>query len=252
MKGYYTKIVLVLWALISINSHGSAQNGFKRWEYKVFAGYNLGGTSPLPLPAEIRKINSWSPGFAATLAFHITRWISPEWGITSGLAIDLKGMSIDADVKYMMTSLVVGEGDNTGRFTGMFTGKNKTTTRNGYLVLPVLATYKPFEKWTFRLGGYFASQRDAKFEGNASNGYIRNGGPAGDRINIESATFDFSKNVRKVDAGLMASADRFFTNKLAVTGQLSWGLIPIFPSDFNGIPYKMYTIYFMTGIAYKL
>jgi hypothetical protein len=252
MRLFYTKIVSVLLLTVVINSAGFAQENFKHWEYKVFAGYNIGGTTPLPLPAEIRKVNSWSPGFAGTLAFHATRWITPEWGVTSGLAIDLKGMRISADVKYMMTSLVVGEGDNTGTFTGMFTGKNKTTTRNGYLVLPVLAAYKPFEKWTFRLGGYFASQRDANFEGSASDGYIRNGGAAGDRINIEKATFDFSDEVRKVDAGLMASADWFFTNKMAVTGQLSWGLVPIFPSDFNGIPYKMYNVYFMTGIAYKL
>jgi hypothetical protein len=238
--------------MIAINDAALAQEKFKHWEFKAFAGYNTGGATPLPLPAEIRKINSWSPGFSAALAFHATRWITPEWGVTSGLAIDLKGMSIRADVKYMMTSLVVGEGDNTGTFTGMFTGKNKTTIRNGYLVLPVLAAYKPHEKWTFRLGGYFASQRDANFEGNASDGYIRNGGAAGDRINIEKATFDFSDEVRKIDAGLMASADWFFTKKMAVTGQLSWGLVPIFPSDFNGIPYKMYNVYFMTGIAYKL
>jgi hypothetical protein len=252
MNSFYTKIYSVLLLLIAVNGAGVAQDSFKHWEYKVFAGYNLGGTTPLPLPAEIRKINSWNPGFGGTLAFHVTRWITPEWGVTSGLAIDLKGMTINADVKYMMTSLVVGEGDNTGTFTGMFTGKNKTTTRNGYLVLPILAAYKPFEKWTFRLGGYFASQRDANFEGNASDGYIRNGGAAGDRINIEKATFDFSDEVRKIDAGLMASADWFFTNKMAVTGQLSWGVVPIFASDFNGIPYKMYNVYFMTGIAYKL
>ncbi|MDR0748569.1 MAG: PorT family protein [Tannerellaceae bacterium] len=252
MKSFYIKIYGALLLMIAINGAGFAQESFKHWEYKAFAGYNMGGATPLPLPAEIRKINSWSPGFAAALAFHATRWITPSWGVTSGLAIDLKGMNIRADVKYMTTNLVIGEGDNTGTFTGMFTGKNRTITRNGYLVLPVLAAYKPYEKWTFRLGGYLASLQDANFAGDASDGYIRNGGAAGDRINIEKATFDFSDEVRKIDAGLMASADWFFTNKMAVTGQLSWGLVPIFPSDFNGIPYKMYNVYFMTGIAYKL
>lgn len=118
-------------------SSADAQDRRDKWESKVFLGYNLGGTSPLPLPAEIRSINSWRPGFGGTLAFHITRWLSPQWGITTGLAIDIKGMKIDADVKYMHTSLVVGEGDNTGLFTGTFSGRNKTTVRNGYLLIPV-------------------------------------------------------------------------------------------------------------------
>lgn len=252
MNKIQIRILSVAFLFIMLCSSVRAQDQIKHWEFKAFAGYNFGGTTPLPLPAEIREIDSWSPGFAGTLAIHATRWLTPEWGITSGLAIDLKGMAIKAEVKYMMTNLVIGEGDDTGLFSGMFTGKNKTKVRNGYLVLPLLAAWRPMEKWTFRLGGYFASQQDAKFEGTASDGYIRNGGPAGDRINVESATFDFSENVRKHDVGLMASADWFFTNKMAVTGQLSWGLIPIFPSDFNGIPYKMYNVYFMTGIAYKL
>ncbi len=252
MKNNKIRFILLLFTSIVIIQSATSQTTRKPWEFKAFAGYNLGGSTPLPLPAEIRKINSWSPGFAGTLAIHATYWLTSDWGITSGLAVDLKGMSINADVKYMMTNLVVGEGDNTGNFSGMFTGKNKTTVRNGYLVLPLLATWRPVENWTFRLGGYFASQQDAKFEGSASDGYIRNGGPAGDRINIEKATFDFSDNIRKTDAGLMGSADWFFTEKMAVTGQLSWGLVPLFPSDFNGIPYKMYNIYFMTGIAYRL
>ncbi|MDR2815107.1 MAG: PorT family protein [Proteiniphilum sp.] len=224
----------------------------RQWEYKAFAGYNLGGSSPLPLPAEIRKINAWSPGLNGTLAFHVTRWLNREWGLTSGLAIDVKGMTVEAEVKYLNTSLIVGEGDHTGTFSGMFTGQNTTKVRNGYLVLPLLLSCRPSDMWRLHLGGYFAWQRDAKFEGSASGGYIRNGGPAGDRINIEKSTFDFSDHVRKTDAGLMALGDWFFTNKLALSGQLSWGMIPLFPSGFNGIPYKMYNIYFMGGIAYRL
>jgi hypothetical protein len=231
-----------------------AQESGKHWEYKMYAGYNLGGSSPIPLPAEIRRIKSWSPGLAGTLGIQVTRWIAPEWGITSGLAIDIKGMKINADVKYMTTNLVIGKGDNTGMFSGMFTGGNKTNVRNDYLVIPLMAAYAPksYEDWKFRLGGYFALQRDANFDGSAFNGHIRNGGPAGDRINVDMATFDFSEHIRKIDAGFMASADWYFSTKMAVTGQLSWGLVPLFPSDFNGVPYKMYNIYFMGGLSYKL
>jgi hypothetical protein len=247
------RLLVAITALFSCTLAG-AQTSARHWEYKVFAGYNLGGSSPLPLPAEIRAINSWSPGFAAALGFQATRWLTPEWGISSGLGIDIKGMRITADVKYMDTRLVIGEGEHTGLFSGMFTGENETRLHNGYLVVPLLGAYAPaaYTHWIFRLGGYVALLRDANFEGSASNGYIRNGGAAGDRIDIEKATFDFSDQLRKVDAGVMASTDWFFTHRLAVTGQLSWGLSPLFASGFNGIPYKMYNIYFMGGIAYKL
>ncbi|MDH6358229.1 porin family protein [Parabacteroides sp. PF5-9] len=247
-----TVLVALLCVAACVATSVKAQDHYNHWEFKVFAGYNMGGTTPFPLPAEIRKINSWNPGFSGTLAFHVTRWLHPQWGITSGLAIDLKGMKIDADVKYWYTNLVVGEGDNTGTFSGLFSGKNKTHVRNDYLVIPLLATYRPWEQWTFRLGGYVASQRNARFDGAASEGYIREGGATGDRINVTQASYDFSDEVRRFDAGLMASADWFFTSKMAVTGQLSWGLVPIFPSSFEGISHKMYNIYFCLGLAYRL
>lgn len=252
MKKNMIRFVLVCLVSILAGQVAKAQETDHKWEYKVFAGFNFGGTTPVPLPPEIRSINSWSPGLAGTLAFHVTRWLNPEWGITSGLAIDIKGMKIDADVKYWYTNLVVGEGDNTGVFSGTFSGVNKTTARNGYLLIPVLAAWRPLEKWTFRLGGYYASLQDARFEGTASDGYIRNGGPSGDRINIEKASYDFSGELRKADAGLMASADWSFTHKLAATGQFSWGVVPVFPSGFEGISYKMYNIYLMLGLAYTL
>lgn len=252
MKNHIKKAILFI--LLSVGSFYSlsAQTDFDKWEFKAFAGYNLGGTLPMPLPAEIRKVNSWSPGLNGTLAIHVTRWLTPQWGITSGLAIDLKGMKTNADVKYWQMNLQVGEGDATGFFTGIFTGNNVTKVRNGYIVLPFMAAWHPLEKWTFRLGGYVASLQDATFEGTASDGYIRSGGPAGERINVGTASFDFSDELRKFDAGLMASADWWFSQEMAVTGQFSLGLVPVFPGSFEGIAYKMRNLYFMVGIAYKL
>jgi hypothetical protein len=231
-----------------------AQETYDKWEYRMYAGYNLGGSSPLPLPAEIRSINSWNPGFAWTLGIQATRRLAPEWGVTAGLAIDVKGMNIEADVKYMNTDLDIGEGINQGHFSGMFTGKNSTSVKNGYLLIPVMATYLPSAEpsWRFHIGGYVAFLRDANFEGTASDGYIRNGGPAGDRIEVSEAKFDFSDRLRKVDAGLMAAANCFLTPHIGIQGQLSWGLLPLFPSGCTGIPYKLYNIYFSGGLAYRL
>ena len=93
-NNYILFIIAAITFLTAVVPAARAQAFRQHWEKKVFAGYNIGGTSPIPLPAEIRKINSWRPGFGGTLAFHLTRWITPEWGLTTGLAIDLKGMKI--------------------------------------------------------------------------------------------------------------------------------------------------------------
>ncbi len=250
-----TKTLLMAFALCICTCSwpkGMAAPGFKKWECQVFAGFNLGGIAPVPFPAEIRSINGWNPGLGGTLAFRATRWLTPAWGITSGLAIDIKGMKVSADVKYWYTSLMVGEGDHTGTFSGTFSGVNSTTARNGYVLLPLMAAWHPADRWTFRLGGYYASLQDARFEGTASDGYIRNGGPTGDRINIERASYDFSDQLRKTDAGIIAAADWSLTRRLAVTGQCSMGLVPVFPSGFEGITHRMYNIYLMIGLAYTL
>jgi hypothetical protein len=252
MKKNILFLLLPMAALLTAARASAQPEDLRRWEFRTAAGYNLGGSTPIPLPAEIRKIRSWNPGLSWTLAFLATRRLSPRWGIASGLAIDVKGMTIEADVKYLTTLLDVGEGEHTGSFSGMYTGRNRTKVRNGYLTIPLLAVFCPNKDLNFRLGGYFALLRDACVEGSASDGYIRNGGPAGDRIHIERATFDFSEHVRKTDAGLMAQFDRLLSDRLSLTGQLSWGLTPLFPSSFRGIPYKMYNIYFTGGIAYTL
>lgn len=246
------KIAFAILIALSCSGTLSAQEPFKKWEFNVFAGYNLGGTTPLPLPAEIRQINSWAPGFTPTLAFHVTRWVNPTWGLTSGIEIDIKGMTIEADVKHWYTNLIVGSGEEVGNFTGTFSGKNRTKVKNGYITVPVLASYRHNHLWTFHAGPYISFLQDEKFEGSASDGYIRNGGPTGDIVAVTDATYDFSNEMRKVDAGLMAGADWNFTRKMAVKGQLSWGLVPIFPSSFRGISYKMYNIYIMLGLAYRL
>lgn len=51
-------------------------------EYEVKAGFNIGGTSPLPLPVEIRSINSYSPTVAVAIEGNVTKWLDTQkkWG----------------------------------------------------------------------------------------------------------------------------------------------------------------------------
>ena len=43
-------------------------------EYEIYAGVNIGGTAPIPLPSEIRKINGYNPYLNLPLRGHITKW----------------------------------------------------------------------------------------------------------------------------------------------------------------------------------
>lgn len=246
--------IIIIFCFLFLSKPLFAQERTAEWTHEIRVGLNLGGTSPLPIPAEIRKINSFTTGVNPVIGFRSTRWFDAysRWGITSGLTIDYKGMKTSADVKYWYTDLVVGEGDQTGRFTGTFSGKNDTKVKNGYFTIPVLASYRPFKDWCFQAGGYFSWIHTSKFEGSASDGYIREGGPTGDRIAVENATFDFSDELKDFDAGIIVGANWRFTKRIAATGELTWGLVPVFPADFKGVSHKMYNIYFSLGLSYQL
>ena len=64
-----TKNILVLVMLISSVSvlaqsdrnRGIIWSSLRGLEYEVKAGINIGGASPIPLPSEIRKIDSYRP-----------------------------------------------------------------------------------------------------------------------------------------------------------------------------------------------
>ncbi|MCU6767518.1 PorT family protein [Barnesiella propionica] len=242
--------IIFLFSLTAFSQ--SDTTAFRKWETHISVGYTIGGTTPIPLPSEIRKIDSYRPGANLLLAVDFTRWFNSEWGITTGIGIGTQGMSISADVKYWNTDLVVGDGESTGRFTGTFSGKNKTKVKNGFLRIPIQASWRPLKRWTFHGGTYISLLIDPKFEGTASDGYIRNGGPTGDRIQVEQATFDFSDELRLLDSGLLVGADWQYNKRFFITGQLAWGFVPVFPNHFSGIPYKMYNIYATVGISYKL
>ena len=49
---------------LALSAAAQSESG-KKFEYRIKAGFNIGGTLPIPLPAEIRKIESYSPTMAA-------------------------------------------------------------------------------------------------------------------------------------------------------------------------------------------
>lgn len=91
MKKYITTImVLFLCSFTQISHAQSSEHKGLAWlashglDYEVKAGINIGGTSPLPLPKEIRSLDSYSPGLAITLEGNATKWIDAKqkWGVS--------------------------------------------------------------------------------------------------------------------------------------------------------------------------
>jgi len=226
-----------------------AQQNYPCWEYKINGGFNIGGTSPLPLPVEIRKIESYTPSvFAPHVALEAIRWFNPKWGVSAQITLDYKGFKVKDQVKNLHTEIEMGD----EKYIGNFTGKNETKINNSYITIPVTANYRFSDKWTAQVGFYLGYLYNSGFKGTASDGYIRRGSPIGEKTIVDNATFDFSDDLKKFDFGLQMAGEWEFHQNFALRGQITWGTTPIFPADFTAVSFDMYNIYGMLGISYRL
>ena len=135
----------------------------KVYEFSVKAGFNIGGTSPMGLPAEIRQINSFSPTLSLSIGGDVIRWFSPKWGVNLGLRFETKGMETDASVKNYVIKLL-----NDGSYIeGIYTGDVVTKVNNQYLTLPIQAAYKAGSRWNLKAGVYVSFLLRGNFDGEA-------------------------------------------------------------------------------------
>ena len=58
------------------------------WHVRLGAGVSVGGTSPIPLPAEIRKINSYNPTLCIQLEGAVQRKFTQHWGTMIGIRFE--------------------------------------------------------------------------------------------------------------------------------------------------------------------
>jgi hypothetical protein len=240
-----------IWAgLFFAPTPAEAQNKYPRgWEFKINGGYNLGGTSPLPLPEEIRKIEGYSLLlFAPHVALEAIRPLNEKWGVSLQLTLDHKGFTVRDRVKSLHTEIKI----NDETYAGNFTGSNLTKIHNVYITLPVSATYRISDLWLVQAGWYVAYLNNADFKGAASDGYIRRGDPTGEKTMVDNALFDFSDKQNKFDYGIQVAAERSFYARFAVRGQIAWGLNSLFPAQFTGMSFPMYNIYGTIGVSYQI
>lgn len=221
----------------------------KGWHIRLSAGYNIGGTAPLPLPREIRGIEGYNPGLNLAIEGTVEKnFKASPWGIRWGIRLETKGMTTRAKTKnYHMEAWNT---DGSGKVQGAWTGKVKTSVNNTYLTLPVVAVYNIDKRWSVSAGAYASYLLDGEFTGAAYDGYIRDQDPTGEKAEVTRAEYNFSSDIRKFNWGLQAGGEYKAYKHLALFANLQWSMNGIFPSDFGSVIFALYPIYGTLGFTY--
>ncbi len=220
----------------------------KGWHVRVGAGFSIGGSAPMPIPAEIRAINKYKPTLSIQLEGAAQKKFGDHWGMMVGVRFENKGMETDARVKnYHMEAV---NADGSGKIVGAWTGNVKTEVDLNYLTFPVLATYSFNDRWQIAVGPYLSWMMRGDFTGKAYDGYIRDQDPTGEKTEVTSASYDFSKDLRRFQWGLQLGGEFKAYKHLSVSANVQWGLNGIFPADFQSVTFDLYPIYGTIGFHY--
>ena len=189
---------------------GIIASSLKGLEYSVKAGVNIGGTSPLPLPREIRSIDVKS--YKMEIIGNGGERLSGYW--TGGVQTKVKNsfFSIPVLALYRLNDRVEF---SAGPYVSFLTNGDFY----GYVYDGYLREIDP---------------TGVKVEFTGEN----------------RATYDFSSEQRKVHWGLQAGAEWKAFKHLIVFGDLTWGLNDLFVKDFQTISFAMYPIYLNAGFGY--
>jgi len=260
-KTIYT-IVMSLSAIALVNAQeiqakNENTNQFKEFftqniDYQVRAHFSIGGSAPLGLPREIRRIDSYNPGLQLGLEANATKWLTQDkqWGLRLGLRFENKGMKTEANVTDYLTQINY-EG---AEIRGYYTGQVETNVKNTYLTVPVTAVYKINDNWNIYGGLYLSALIDKRFDGYVSDGEFRKNTPIGEKISFldgSKADYDFSDEVRKFQWGTQVGAEWKMNKHFFLLGELSYGFNGVLNSDFDAISFSMHNIYLNLGFGYQ-
>lgn len=243
-------ILSILGLMLAFNLSGQdLQKGKIRVDAEL--GTKIGGASPLGLPTEIRKINGFKPALPFFIGAKVTYGIDDNWGVQSGLIFEGKGMKTEATVKGYRTTFNADE-DPSQNVRGYYYGDITTNVENLYLTIPVLATYQLSKNWRLHAGPYVSFAVQRKFYGLATDGYIRDEDPTGEKVGIVDAAYDFSKQIRKVDIGMSIGGKYDINKKFYASAQLDYGFNSIMKTGFESISFNMHNIFMNIGVGMRL
>lgn len=234
-------------------NRGIIWSSLRGLEYTVKAGFNIGGTSPVPLPREIRSIDGYKPTLSFSIEGDIKKWFGDAemWGMQIGLRLENKGMETKAKVKNYGMEIIGAGGE---KLKGNWTGGVQTKVKNAYFSIPLLAAYKLNRRVSFTAGPYVSLMTNGDFSGYVYDGYLRENNPTGTKVEFQGenqASYDFSDDLRTFQWGLQAGTEWKAFKHLIVYADLTWGLNSIFKKDFETITFSMYPIYLNVGFGYS-
>lgn len=210
-------------------------------------GIGTGASAPIPIPNRISKM-SWTPRLCVLVGYDLRYQFGPKTGLKTGLQVKHVGMSAEAKVYQMFTQAIVDESE----VSGYFTGYNETVLHATYLSLPLQFSFSPNSNWRFDAGLFAALKIQGHFSGAVKNGYIRITDPTGEKVEVGYEPFDFSEFIAPFNYGIEITATRSFGSRWAAWFDLSWALNSTFKEAFRGLEYKMYNIYGLFGVDYRL
>ncbi len=221
----------------------------KGFGYGYRAGFTIGGITPVPLPAEIRSMESFSPNGAFMQEIYGYKMLGEKQrlGIYFGERLAIEGMNAEASVKNYKMSIEQG-GDY---ISGYFTGIDKTEAQLISLKMPLEFMVRVSPRLDFRVGPYVQINLNKEFKGEVYDGYLREGNPTGQKIVFSdgsTASYDFSSDVKKNGLGAEVAADFKINKYFGVFGNLDLGFGSVFPENFETITFKMYPIFFSVGL----
>ena len=230
-----------------------AGTGLSDMKWGVRLGYNIGGTAPLSMPAQVRKLNSFTPTASINTGVDGRMPLKDRWGLTTGLHFENKGLKAGITAKGYHMALVMDESE----LEGDFTGRVDINVKQWMFTLPVMATYTLSPKVMLKAGPYVSLLTNGGFDGDAYNGYLRQDNPTGPKVEMagkdgKHGVFEFDDDMRKVQLGIGGGADWAVGGRLGLCFELSWGLLPVFKSDFKTIKETLYPIYGTIGFTYQL
>lgn len=251
---YIATAVISLTALSSFAEDNATEKSlFEKslYDIEAVAGANIGGASPIPLPAEIRKIESYNPNLNLQLGVTATRWFTLEkrWGVSVGLHLETKGMTTRADVKnYGMEIIQDGKA-----LSGRWTGKVRTKYHSQQLVIPIQGVFSCSRRVHINLGPYLAYAFKNEFSGYVTDGYLREGDPTGDKVTFDKdsrASYDFGDELRDFHWGMQGGVAWDATSHFSLHANLMWGCNGIFNKSFKTVSFALYPIYLNLGFGY--
>ena len=246
MNKILTSITTLVVSML-VAPHVCAQTPKLKMEYGLAAGLNVGATTPLPKPTSVDKIYTWKPH----MNFALKGWTTmrfckyPNWGLTSGLEFEKKGMYASTHVE--------GIDINMGKYGYLgktYTGNNSTDFSMSYLTLPVVATYLTNNECIrIHAGFYLSYLMENNFKVALDGDGTTDLGPF---FPGQIVDFDFSDQFNSWDFGGRVAIDFYFTPRIAMTGQVNMGITPTLKRSFDAMPFSLHNVYSFVGFTYHL